>query len=325
MEADVSWKKFFRDDERYADVINGIGCGGQQLVTGEDLQEADTQTVLGTMYSNRLGTDGRNRKKAHGTRIRDAVRKVAFGVNFVIVGIENQELVDYSIPLRCMVYDAGEYEKQASKVRKTFRKQKKGLTAGELLYGFGKSSRLYPVVTFILYGGKEKWDGPTTLHGMLDFTDLPEKLKQFIPDYSINLVEIREWTDTGVFKTDVKQVFDFIRCSGNKNELLELVQNDDCFRSMDEDAYEVATKYVKAEELIQVKNDYRGEDGKVDMCQALKELIEDGRSEGRIEGREESIRKIVMNMVNKGRNDEEIMELTECSVELIYEVRESTK
>ena len=32
MEKDVSWKEYFRDDERYADVINGIGCGGLQLV-----------------------------------------------------------------------------------------------------------------------------------------------------------------------------------------------------------------------------------------------------------------------------------------------------
>ena len=35
MEMDVCWKEYFRDDARYADVINGIGCGGQQLVGGE--------------------------------------------------------------------------------------------------------------------------------------------------------------------------------------------------------------------------------------------------------------------------------------------------
>ena len=29
--------------------------------------------------------------------------------------------------------------------------------------------RLYPVVTFVLYYGKDEWDAATDLHGMLDF------------------------------------------------------------------------------------------------------------------------------------------------------------
>ena len=50
MEVAVSWKEYFRDDARYVDIINGIGCGGQQLVKSEDLQEADTQTLFGRLY-----------------------------------------------------------------------------------------------------------------------------------------------------------------------------------------------------------------------------------------------------------------------------------
>ena len=46
MEMDVCWKEYFRDDARYADVINGIGCGGLQLVKSEDLQEVDSQAIL---------------------------------------------------------------------------------------------------------------------------------------------------------------------------------------------------------------------------------------------------------------------------------------
>ena len=62
MEKDVSWKEYFRDNERYADVINGIGCGGQQVVTGEDLQEADSQTILGSLYGGHFGGFGKDRR-----------------------------------------------------------------------------------------------------------------------------------------------------------------------------------------------------------------------------------------------------------------------
>ena len=44
MKKDSSWKSFFSDDERFADCINGYGCGGQQVLTGSDLQEMDSQT-----------------------------------------------------------------------------------------------------------------------------------------------------------------------------------------------------------------------------------------------------------------------------------------
>lgn len=93
-----------------------------------------------------------------------------------------------------------------------------------------------------------------------------------------------------------------------------MVTNDENFQCMEEDAYEVVTQYVKAEELIQVKDEYR-KDGKVDMCQALKELIE--------EGRDLAIRDVVVRMIKKGKSDEEIMELTECGSTLIWEVRKS--
>ena len=63
---------------------------------------------------------------------------------------------------------------------------------------------MYPVVTFVLYGGKEIWDGPESLHDMLDWTDVPEKIKAFVSDYPIHIVKIREFENTEVFRTDVK-------------------------------------------------------------------------------------------------------------------------
>ena len=66
MGKDVEWKSFFQDNHRYADIINGIGCGGVQLVKDTDLAEVDS-TV---------------KKKS-----RDILRKVAFGMNFAIIGI----------------------------------------------------------------------------------------------------------------------------------------------------------------------------------------------------------------------------------------------
>ena len=109
MEKDTCWKSFLSDNERYADVINGIGCNGEQVVCKEDLQELDTQTG----FLRKLA-----KIKKGKVQIRDCVRKVAFGTNFAIIGIENQEITDYSIPIRNMSYDVDAYEKQLAQMQK---------------------------------------------------------------------------------------------------------------------------------------------------------------------------------------------------------------
>lgn len=316
MGKDMGWKRFLSDDERYADIINGIGCMGEQTVSKDDLYEMDTQ--IGFSRSQKF-VRRLTRSREGNIKVRDCLRKVAFGMNFAIIGIENQETTDYSIPLRNMLYDAEVYEKQVTKIRKHVRKNHKGLKVGEYLYGFRKSDRLLPTVTFVLYSGSQSWDGPRTLHEILDFTDIPETLKEMVPDYKINLVEIRKLRDTSVFKTDVRQVFDFIRCSGDKHELKNLIETDEYYKNMDEDAFDVAVQYTNATELIEAKEYYEKE-GIVDMCKALTELIADGRQEGMIDGIE--LTKKVYKMQRLGKSHVEIAEecnITVSQVEVILE------
>lgn len=97
MTKDIEWKEYLSDDERYADIINGIGCGGKQIITGADLYELDTQS--GFLSGPRFIEKRMLRKGNRKIKIRDMLRRVAFGVNFAIIGIENQEGIDYSMPL----------------------------------------------------------------------------------------------------------------------------------------------------------------------------------------------------------------------------------
>lgn len=283
MEKDLKTNNFFSDNERYADIINGIGCNGLQVVKGKELMELDTRTGVG-----RVKGFGRKRK---GRKIfyRDLLRKTPFGVNFAIIGIENQEEIDYALPLRTMIYDAGAYEKQMVKIRKAIRQNPKGLSKGEYLYGFQKTSRLYPTITFILYYGEKEWDGSKDIHGMLDLTDIPKTLRDKISNYQIQLVEVRKLKDTSIFKTDVRQVFDYIRYSNDKQKLEELMENED-YRYLEEEACDMITAYIGANKLKARKEKYM-ENNKVDMCKGLRDWLEEkkaeGQSEGRIEGQNE--------------------------------------
>jgi len=198
----------------------------------------------------------------------------------MVIGLENQEEVHYLMPLRTMEYDVREYQRQAAIIRKRNRKGRK-LTSGEYLSGLAKEDKLHPCVTFVLYYGDE-WDGSRELHELLDFSDIPEQLKPLVNNYKIHLIEIKKLEDTSVFKTDLKQVFDFIRYSEDKKKLRELVEQDDAYRHLDEDAYDMVALYTKSTELLKMKKQTKESEG-TDMCKAIKEMIEDGRAEGRIE------------------------------------------
>ena len=296
MGKDVEWVDFFEDDCRYADAINGIVFSGKQVVSEADLSELDTRA---------------------GKKVRDLIRKTALGVNFAIIGIENQDEMDYEFPIRIMEYDVKRYKKQVTRTRNQLKQQKEKLNPGEFLYGFKKDSRLHPVVTFALYSGVKKWDGPLSLHDIIDFTDIPDELRKLVADYRIHLIDIRRFKDTSVFKTDLRQVFDFIRCAEDKKALLELVSEDEYFKNISQDTYDVITKYANLGEGVIEMEKYKGEDGGINMCKGLRDLIDDSKEEGR----EELLRGIVINMLRKNKTIEEICDLLGCDSTYVEAIR----
>lgn len=102
-------------------------------------------------------------------------------------------------------------------------------------------------------------------------------------------MEVKKLQDTKVFRTDIRQIFDFIRCSSDKERLQRLIEQDPAYREVDEAAYEMMSAYGDVGELIEMKK-YKGKDGKINMCQGLLDWMEESRQQGmeagRIEGME---------------------------------------
>lgn len=86
-------------------------------------------------------------------------------------------------------------------------------------------------------------------------------------------------------------------------DLKELINNDPAYQHMDEDAFDLIAACTNAEELISVKK-YHGKDGKIDMCQALKEMLADERKIGI----EEGIQAFILDNLEEGIGEERIVE-----------------
>ena len=282
--------RLFSDKKRYADLINGYS--GVRVVRAEDLSELDSISHVFPSYGEERrsyhSNDKMEEKKKKDTkeRTRDLIRQSAYGLNFAIIGIENQSEVHYLMPLRTMSYDVAEYEKQAYFTRKEM-KGLKNLTTGEFLSGFRKTDRLHPCITLVLFWG-DNWDGPTDLYDLLNFEDIPPELVKLVNNYPLHLIDINKFENTDAFETDLKQIFNFIRNSRNGMKLKELLNSDSAYQAMDETAYDVITAFTHATELTNRKLE-PNEGGKIDMCEGIKQLIEEGKNEGISIGRIEGI------------------------------------
>lgn len=294
MEKDVGWSVFFEDENRYADFVNGIMDLQSKRVLGKDVKPYDARVTMQIRNVFRRGDM---------TKLRDVSRCIIFGVNFVVIDTELQENMDYAYPLRDMSYVYGEYEGQARKIRRRNRSNRRWkradakLKTGELLYDFLKTDKLKPTVIFLLYTGVEPWDGPTSIHDMLDWKNIPDEFRTYVQNHQINIIDVHRLSEDFFerFQTDVGNVLKLIRYSEDKDKLMDITQGNPYYNNMDKEAYDVAIKYVNNKKIIDEEK-YVNDIGGYDMGNALLEILEDGRKEGREEGRLE----ILIDLVREG-------------------------
>lgn len=271
---DIALARYFGDENRYADLINVYVYQGREVVKGKDIRDRDA-SVAGK------GKNGSFRK------CRDLVRKVVMDTDVVLVGLENQDEVHYAMPIRIMLEDAAGYDEQLRSIQRIHRRQK-DLCGAEYVGRFAKADRVFPIVTIVLYYGNRPWDGATQLCQLMSSSGRSDELRSLVNDYKIHVLEVRRFEETWRFKTDLREVFGFIRHSGDKEAERQFAQeNEEVFQAIEEDAYDVITALTSSRELEQIKEQYRSEGGRINMCEAIRGMIEDGRIEGIREGRQE--------------------------------------
>ena len=315
-EKDVVSIEYLEDPKRFADLLNGYVFEGQQVVRPEDIKERN-RVITNT---ERRGTQIKGK-----VMIRDIMRKVLFGIQVVLIALEEQTDIHYAMPVRIMNAEAGIYQKQWKK-RQAEHREKKDLEGAEFLSGFAKEDKLTPTLTLVVYFGSEPWDGPKKLKDMLQLEGLPEYLRDMIADYPIRLLEVRNYPHLEYFQTDIRYVFGFLQFASDKKRLGEYVEkNSEQFSDLEELAYDMIACMSKSTELKLVKQKYQKEKGsEIDMCKAITEMIEDGEKRGEKRGKERGVAlaKKVYKAYIEGKSNETIAKECNISISRVKEILE---
>jgi hypothetical protein len=277
---DIALKKYFSNHTRLADIFNYYCFNGRERIapSGLEIQNNTEAVVLGDSLDNPYPVE----------KARDilAVAK-ANGTVLLLLGIENQNNIHYGMPVRQMLYDALTYANQIDNRKKDHRNlqwnKRENVSNSEFLSGLKKGEKLTPVITLLIYYGKEPWDGPTNLSHMLDMEQVPEEFRPYIQShYALNLLEARKIQDYENFHSDIREVFTLLSCENDKDKMKEIMENNKNYLNLDRDAVAAIGALTASKEIMNYIN--QEQKGGVDMCQAIREMIEDGRQEGRREG-----------------------------------------
>lgn len=303
--------RYFEDEERYADILNVFIFRGRQKICASDVLTQDSKVN---------GIVRRFQKRFLIQKYRDFIRRIVMGMQFVLIGLEHQDKIHYAMPVRIMLEDAALYDEQLRKIQRLHRRRK-DLKDAEFLGQFAKSDRLSPVFTIVLYYGEEPWDGATDLYDLIGYETIPEELKGMLNNYRIHVLEVRRFSDTQAFQTDLRYVFEFIQRSDDKRAMFRYTEeHHEIFEALEEDTYDVIAALTGAEELVQVKDGCL-EGGKVNMCRALTELIQDGRLQGLRDGLQrgslEKSKTVAHNMFLRDMSAEDAAALCSEDLELI--------
>ena len=143
--------------------------------------------------------------------------------------------------------------------------------------GFLKEDCIKPVITLVIHFGAEEWDGPLSLHEMMSVSDI--EILSFVENYRIHLIDPAKLTEERLnkFSTSMREVIGYIKYSKNKDKLLEFLRTD-AHRSIEMNAARVIKTITNTP--IEVSE----EEGEIEMCKAIEDLIAESEARGRAEG-----------------------------------------
>ena len=272
---DTILKNFWRDNHHFADLFNAALFNGEQVLKPDDLSEVDTDVSSILKFNGHAETV---------QKVLDVVKKTAYGIDFVIWGLENQSKIHYAMPLRHMIGDGFSYLKEYQEIAAKNRKDKNFASSDEFLSNMKKTDRLHPMISLCVYYGENPWDGPLCL---MDMLEVPEKIKPLVADYKMNLLELRTSGSLQFHNQDVNTVFDISRSIYERDyNKINTVYKD---RLIASELGVVIGAITQSQELIDHALELEQKGGQVNMRSALEELKREGKQEGLQEGKKEGL------------------------------------
>ena len=293
----------------FADLCNAVIFDGKQIIRPEDL------TTLPGHSGVMIADPEKGRRVLQ--RYRDVCMKTTDGLCVAVIACENQTEIHYAMPIRSMLYDALDYTEQVHRIQDRNRREKSSRSHGEFLSGLKKEDRLCPIVTLVLYYGREPWDGALDLHQLtgLDRGDpLFAAIAPFVPNYHVNLMHAGNLDCVEHLRTHLQLIFSMLKYNTDKQALYNFVrERQEELRSLDQTDLMALFSLIGEQKRLQKIMEQTEYGEGFNLCKAIDDLIADGVRQGNDEG-EERLSSLISLLIKMQRID--LVEQVACNREL---------
>ena len=141
-----------------------------------------------------------------------------------------------------------------------------------------KLKRLVPQVMIVFYTGEKKWNTPLELN---DYFDIPEELKEYVNDWKIKVVDVKEIDASKIKDEQTRYFIEAIQemYKGNYEGLHRRIK-------MNRDNFIYAAIITGSLDLIRDLP----EGDEIDMCEGMERMAEEFRNEGRSEEKRSTLK-----------------------------------
>lgn len=285
---DDAMYRYLSDNDRFADLFNAVLFSGQTVVRGEDIEPyAERSVDVKPSVTKRSVSIPK-----YQNHTRDIMKRFGGKVGVLMLGVENQNDIDYTMPYRVLQYHLSNYREQMENIRKQKEKElaRKGLAVNYFNNNFSAEDKLCPIYTICFYHGTEKWTGPKSLKDMMDFGGEAEEWRACFQDYHMILFCAGEQSDLSVFHTELRLLMEVLCLRQNKEEMDKLWNRED-FSHVHRETAETIAVMTDSTELLEKLEHQKAdqEGGGYDMCLAMEELRKDWIARGEVYGKAEEI------------------------------------
>ena len=278
-------KKLFKNKENFADLFNATIFQGEQIIKPDKLVEISTEDIhikdisVQKKDTSREVSNDQERNKTEELEItkkyRDLMMLYEDQVLQIVLGCEDQSTVDYSMPMRTMLYDALAYAKQQNDLE--LRQNAEGKYYRRKLT---KNEKVLPVLTIVFYYGEKQWDGATHIHDVIQWSN-KLNLKNVVPDYKMNLIWAYGQEDIDKFKSDLQYILYLLKYKQEEDKLEKYIEeNDEKLQHMNQDTHNAIVALMGSEILEGIESE---EGGEIRMeSKALQAIETRGEKRGKI-------------------------------------------
>lgn len=172
------------------------------------------------------------------------------------------------------------------------------------------------------------------MHDLLDFSEIPHELRDYVPDYPIHVLDVCHTADERLleFPKDLASMFLTIKYQRDFKTLQTVLKSIPELDTVEPETFDTAWNFLD-KRMLKFKDKAQNTEGDVNMCVAVDQMLDEGRKQGHKRGLSEGLERgrsqekefLILKMLKNDLTIDQIAAITDKTADEIQAIAENQK